>query len=207
MVDAFVTDRIAEKDSISVVFIFIQVFLFVMMQIFEHAPRAEASIRGWVLCSPHCFCIGWLLNAKPALGLLFRAANQEWWLDIKLEGMVPKYDDIKVNKKGIDDFLQTYGEPRTWLTQRVRETESLSLLSLIKSKGASCSFTAKEITYCPPELEKAVRRWHHYLKTNPPTPQDWKDSGFDFSTPAKDKATAVSHPGSPIAVPSLTKED
>ena len=207
LVDAFVTDRIAEKDSISVVFIFIQVFLFVMMQIFEHAPRAEASIRGlgfYVL--PTVFCIGWLLNAKPALGLLFRAANQEWWLDIKLEGMVPKYDDIKVNKKGIDDFLQIYGEPRTWLAQRLRETESLSLLSLIKSKGASCSFTAKEITYCPRD-EKAVRQWHHYLKTNPPTPQDWKDSGFDFSTPAKDKATAVSHPGSPIAVPSLTKED
>ena len=126
LVDAFVTDRIAEKDSISVVFIFIQVFLFVMMQIFEHAPRAEASIRGlgfYVL--PTVFCIGWLLNAKPALSL-FRAANQEWWLDIKLEGMVPKYDDIKVNKKGIDDFLQTYGEPRTWLAQRLRETESLS---------------------------------------------------------------------------------
>ena len=208
LVDAFVADRIAEKDSISVVSGSLQIFLFVMVLIFEHAPRADASIRGlgfYIL--PTVFCVGWLLNAKPALGLILRAANQEWWLDIQLEGMFPKYDDIKVGKKSLDDFLKIYGEPKTWLEQRFRDPESLALLSRLKSNGASCTLTATEIAYCPPDLRKPIWQWHQHLNKHPPTPQDWKDSGFDFSIPAKDKVTAASHPGSPIAVPSLTGED
>ena len=46
LVDAFVTDRIAEKDSISVVFIFIQVFLFVMMQISNTRPELRLASEG-----------------------------------------------------------------------------------------------------------------------------------------------------------------
>jgi hypothetical protein len=207
-VDALLTNSIGNKESYVFVLICIQLFLFIFSQILEHSPHVSATVgSGGFYILPTLFCVGWLLNAKPALAHIFRAVNQEWWLDIQLEGMFPDYDDIKVDKKGLDDFLKIYGEPKTWLEQRFADPESLALLSRLKSNGTSCTLTAKELVYYPPDLRKQVWQWQQHLNKHPPTPQDWKDSGFDFSTPAKDKATAASHPGSPIAVPSLTGED
>ena len=115
--------------------------------------------------------------------------------------------DIQVGHKKIDDYLLIYGEPRSWWEKRLKEPQARSVLTRLQSQGDTCSLTSSEIEVCPDALKPQVEQWRLTLHKNPPPPQDWKDSGFDFSTPAKDKATAASHPGSPIAVPSLTSED
>ncbi|MBL91431.1 MAG: hypothetical protein CMH56_06405 [Myxococcales bacterium] len=59
---------------------------------------------------------------------------------------------------------------------------------------------------CDPQIESAVKEWHEHLKGHPPSLQDWKDSGYRFTTSADETAQASAHPGSPIAIPSLVDE-
>ena len=155
---------------------------------------------------PGLFGLGWLLNASISYRALKRSADEEWWLDIKLEGVVPSEHDIQVGHKNIDDFLLIFGEPRAWWEDRIQEPQARSFLARLRSQGDIFAMTASQIAHCADVHKEQAERWREALNDNPPSAQDWKNSGFDFSIPAQDKATAASHPGAPIAIPSLFDE-
>ena len=137
---------------------------------------------------------------------LRQAAETEWWLRVSLEGMIPSERDIQVGNKNIDDYLQIFGEPRTWWEQRLQEPEGRSFLARCRSQGDAFAMTSQKVSLCAASYKEQAEKWREALNSNPPTPQDWKDSGFDFSTSAQDKAAATSQRGAPIAVPSIRND-
>ena len=172
----------------------------------DYQMRASIDAVGFYLYPIH-FYVGWLLVGKILMPDMRQAAETEWWLRVSLEGMIPSERDIQVGNKNIDDYLQIFGEPRTWWEQRLQEPEGRSFLARCRSQGDVFAMTAQKISICAEAHKEQAEKWREALNNNPPTPQDWKDSGFDFSNSAQDKAAAASHPGSPIAVPSLIDRD
>jgi hypothetical protein len=156
------------------------------------------------------FC-AWLWVGKGFFRQLQRLLGHEWWLDITLEGPTLGHTgsekDIHVGRSRIDEMLFIWGEPRTYWETRLQEPAAMAILQALAASGEKISLTGDQIARCAPPMREQVQHWLQHLQANPPTPQDWKDSSFDFSVHAKDKATAASHPGSPIAVPSLIDED
>ena len=57
---------------------------------------------------------------------------------------------------------------------------------------------------CPRDVKPQVEKWYRHLQASPPTPQDWKDSGFDFSD--KDNLHGTSPPGAPVAISAIVEE-
>ena len=66
-----------------------------------------------------------------------QAAETEWWLRVSLEGMIPSERDIQVGNKNIDDYLQIFGEPRTWWEQRLQEPEGRSFWRVAAARAMS----------------------------------------------------------------------
>ena len=120
--------------------------------------------------------------------------------------MIPSERDIQVGNKNIDDYLQIFGN-RARGGNNASKNPKADLLARCRSQGDVFAMTAQKISICAEAHKEQAEKWREALNSNPPTPQDWKDSGFDFSNSAQDKAAAASHPGSPIAVPSLIDRD
>ncbi len=166
-------------------------------------PLDLSSPYGFYLL-PIFFGIAWMFNGLLVYQNLQRTIHQEWWIDIKLEGIVVTLDDMQVGNKNIDDFLQIYGEPRTWWEQRIKEPQARAFLARLRSQGDACAITGSQIEHCAAPHREQAERWRNMLNENPPTPQDWKDSGFDFSD--KDNLHGTSPPGAPVAISAIVEE-
>ena len=51
--------------------------------------------------------------------------------------------------------------------------------------------TAQKISICAEAHKEQAEKWREALNNNPPTPQDWKDSGFDFRTLPKTNSSRI----------------
>ncbi len=159
--------------------------------------------------APCLFFLSWCLNARNALHRLQWILQKAWWINITLEGKYAPSTgssrDIHVNRKSIDRTLFIWGEPRKWWEYRLRDPESIAILRILKKQRLGLSATLNNIS-CDPQIESAAKEWRQHLERFPPTLQDWKDSGYRFTTSAHETIQASSRAGSPIAVPSLGEE-